>query len=402
MTRIFERTPPAGPVARAFVIGVGAYPSAKPASADAMTPVQLRNVPDLQSAATGAALFTDWLIVNADIVAAPLASIDLLLNLSVEGQAVSAYEWTSRIPIPCGATDPRGGVATVHAPTTANVKEAGTAWKNDLTSGADNLAIFFICGHGAILGNDNLVFLADLNGDTANPWGALLNIQTHASAFKVMPSIKTAFFFVDACSELVTDIVLQNPGVGAQFATSAGKLGIEKVTLLSAAVPKRLAYEGSVAGRPQLKTGRFTQCLLQGLQGAAVRPLSDGAQWTVHGTSLFESLKPLYALRTDWNDLSFDPNPPMLPADRFKIISFAQPPTVPLRIRFEPPRINAWSLELHDHIAAPVDGRPTGPAVDWLTGAPASLFPYTLTAASDTENKSMYVTTYQSEYCYAL
>ena len=195
MTRVFERLDSPGPVTRAFVVGVGAYPDAKPQKIrpDGSTPAQLQNVPDLLSAGTGAALFTDWLIENADTLAAPLASVDLLLNLDLGAGQISDYSWQGRVNAPPNATDPRTHT-TVDKPTSDRVKQAGAAWKNDLCQGAGNVAIFYICGHGAILGSDNIVFLSDLNADDANPWGALINIQTHASAFKVLPTIRTAFF----------------------------------------------------------------------------------------------------------------------------------------------------------------------------------------------------------------
>jgi hypothetical protein len=403
MTRIFERAAPAGSVARAMVVGVGAYPNAKPAfgAADGSTPPQLHDVPDLLSAATSAALFTDWLIVNADALAAPLASIDLLLNVNTGGQLVSAYEWKGRLPSPPGCDDPRPD-EIVDPPTTEKVKSEGRRWKADLDVGAGNVAIFFICGHGAILGSDNIVFLSDLNADSGNPWGALINIQTHASAFKVMPSIQSAFFFVDACSELVLDLVLQNPGVGAQFASAGGRLGEEKVAVIAAAVPKRLAYEGTLLEKPAIRAGRFTQCLLQGLKGAAVREMTGNGQWSVHGMSLYQSLQPLYNLRVDWQDRPFEPNPPMLPANAYKIVDFPAPPTVPIRIRFVPDRAEHWSLELLGDANHRIDARVSGPAIDWLTTVPASLFPYTLKGASASENKTLLLSTIQSKYSYEL
>lgn len=402
MTRVFERPTGPGPVCRAFVIGVGAYPAAKPgnAAADCTTPKPLRDVNDLPSAATSAALFTDWLIGNADDLAAPLASIDLLLNVMANGQVISAYEWASRLAAPAGGLDPRSGDKSVDEPSTANVKTTGEAWKYDLIAGAGNLAIFYICGHGAILGSDNIVFLSDLNGDKANPWGALVNIQTHASAFKVMPSIGSAYFFVDACSELVVDIALQNPGVGAQFATANGRLGDEKVTILAAATAQRQTYEGGLAGQPYITAGRFTQCLLTGLQGGAVRFSPTPPDWTVYGTSLFESLKPLYELRTDWPPMPFQPCPPMLSADQFKLVNFAQAPKVPFRIQFVPSRQEPWALELVDHQNNAIDTRPACAATDWLTEAEASLHPYSVKATSAVGANTIHLITCQSQFSY--
>ena len=406
MTRVFERNGLPGPVARAFVIGVGAYPTAKPGNIapDGSTPFQLQNVPDISSAATGAALFADWLIRSADTLGATLASVDLLLNVQTDAGLLSAYSWTDRLPVPTGATDPRGGDIAVGSPDTDTVRDTGKVWRDELARGAGNIAILYICGHGAMLGADNVVLLSDLNADNGAPWNALLNIQTHASAFKTIPLLASAFFFVDACSEYIDAIRKENPGIGAQFATAGGRLGTEKVTVLSAASDEYLTYEGSLPNQPDVKVGRFTQMLLQGLGGAAVRPGSAVGTWAINGISLFESLKPLYKVRLDWerDQLPFTPNPPVLPADRFEIVSWGVPPAVPLAVRFRPPRTEQWALELRDHQNAIVDARPLGPPFEWSIAPPASLYPYTLQGASAAEKKQMPVTTLQSTFCYEL
>ncbi len=397
MTRVYER-PGLGPgVTRALVIGVGAYPSAKPQFANNATPKPLRNVKDLQSAATGAVLFADWLIANADTITPPLASVDVLLNVKVGPQVASAYAWAGRISNPAVGVDPRQDGA-VDEPTTANVKAAGIRWRTELEAGQGDSAILYICGHGAALGPDNVVFLSDLNSDPASPWGALLNIQQHASALKQMSGLGGACFFVDACSEAIAQLP-SVPGTGAQFAYANPDLAsVEKVAILAAAAPKKLTYEGTVP-EGNIVAGRFTQCILQALRGAAVRDMSGaGVQWVVHSHSLFEAIKPLYQLRREWADRHFDPVPPMLPAERRPLVSFAAPPKVPIRVRFVPPRNEDWALELIDYQQAAIANRPKGPPVDWLTAAPASLWPHTLRGVSDTGNIERNVTTIQGVF----
>lgn len=378
MTRVYDNPSLAGqPVTRALVIGVGAYPKAKEAFAGPTTPQPLRKVSDLPGAATGAALFCDWLITNGAQLTPPLASVDLLMNIEAGGQHFSAYSWTNRITAPAGGVDPRPDTA-VQPPETDRVRDAGTAWMTDLQQGAGNQAIFYICGHGAVLGPDSLVFLSDLNAFPGNPWGALINVSNHARAFTQMSSLASAVFLVDACGELVVDLLKVNPGVGAQFAyNDPQNSGEEKVTVLAAAAPGRLTYDGALPDAPGVRAGRFTQCLIQGLNGAAVRDITGQGDWSIHPQGLFQDLKALYRLRDDWVDRPFDPTPPIMPADEFPILRFVQPPEVPVRVRLAPPQDAQWTFSIHHQKDAILRSRDLGAPADWLTSVPASLTPHT-------------------------
>jgi hypothetical protein len=358
---------------------VGAYPHAKPGNAGPLTPQPLRKVADLPGAATGAALFCDWLIANAEQLSPKLASVDLLMNVEANGQHYSAYSWTGRVAPPSGGQDPRADIQ-VQAPETLNVRDAGAAWMNELGQGAGNQAIFYICGHGTVLGPDSLVFLSDLNAFAGNPWGALINVSNHARAFTQLPALASAVFLVDACGELIVDLLKENPGVGAQFAyNNPNGSREEKVTVLAAAAPGRLTYDGSLLDAPGVRAGRFTQCLIQGLNGAAVRDITGHGAWSIHPQGLFQDLKALYRLRDDWADRPFDPTPPVMPADEFPILRFQAPPQVPVRLRLVPPRAAPWQFAIRDGQGGLLGDWPTDRDDVWLTSVPASLHPHRFT-----------------------
>lgn len=399
MTRVFERQVD-GPSSRALVIGVGAYPIAKPGNGAIFE--DLKDVADIPSAATGAALFTDWLISNADTLSATLASVDILLNVQTNQGELSGFEWVSRYP-GLQAFDPRNGANDVDKPTRDNVYNAGQRWWGDISQGADNVAILYICGHGAIWGAENLVFLSDLNERPANGWDNLLNIQTHVSALKTLDSIKAGFVFVDACAEYVPAFDRNIPGNGAQFATSAGKMGSEKVILITAASSERKAYEGNLPNQ-EGKTGRFTQCVLQGLKGAATA--NYNSEWIVNGRSLSDSLTPLYELnqhKCNWIPKPFSPALATSP-NRFPIVRFDKPPLVPVLVRFKPKPDGDWSLSITDSKNSRVRSRDASPPEEWWTDAEADESPYRLDAMTNdpTLARSAKLKTYQPEFIYEI
>src|SRR5688572_3732573 len=88
MTLIFSQ-PQVGPATHAFIVGVGGYPSCKAGKGQL---AELRRVPDVPSAADSARLMCDWLIANDDRLAAPLASVELLITDAPHG-GLTPYPW---------------------------------------------------------------------------------------------------------------------------------------------------------------------------------------------------------------------------------------------------------------------------------------------------------------------
>ena len=361
-------TSPLGGGVHAFVLGVGAYPDAK---AGRGVRADLQVVADLPSAANSAQLVVDWLITNKASLSKPLASIELLSS------APTAAFNAARPPDP--PADP---------PTTANVRAAGRAWRDRCANNPGSIAVFFSCGHGAVDGDDTVVFLADLNSDPDNPW-AKLNVRETARAFKLL-NVASAHFFVDACQEFIPALSLSSTGVGARFTGQPDPFappGAEKVALLTAAAPKLLAYEGDVEGQPKgVRAGRFTQTLLQALGGAAARDLTGSGDWAVHATAIFEDLKPLYRLRPEWRDLPFDPTPRELPNEILPIVTCVQPPKVPILVKTDPSEaIGGLNLSILGgaRVPPPLCSAPPGALGAWTAWVTASLDSHWLLAETD-------------------
>jgi Caspase domain len=348
-----------GPATHALVIGVGAYPSAQAGSGG---PAVLQSVPNIQSAANSAMLFVDWLRKNHQSLTPPLATIEILIG---EPGDDLRYPWQLN--------------EQIEEPTVDNVRTAGSHWMNRCLERQGNVALLFVSGHGAIRGGDPIVFLTDLNKNKVDRWGAHLNVKETARAFKKFDTLHAAHFFVDACQEAIPNFQLSAPGIGARFTPDPDPFdlgsGTEKVTLLSASAPGKLAYEGEIESLPGIRTGRFTQTLLKALDGAAARDLTGSNEWVVHPVSIYEDLKSLYSLRSDWRDLTFDPTTPELPNITIPIRGFANPPKVPILVRTDPADyLKRVTLSIFDEgrNSPPFAQCPIGERTEWAAWLEAS------------------------------
>jgi len=296
-------------------MGVGDYPSAKPGKG---VIADLRTVQDLPSAADSAKLMCDWLIDNQDKLAAPLASLEVLI--SDPAQAANRYKWRNGKPV-----DPATGVKVI---------AAGQQWLKELTTRPGDVAFFYACGHGAGYSGQPVIFLSDLNADQANPWSHL-NIGNTANAFRQLKDIKAGFFFADTCREFIKNFELEN---AQESRFIRNKLPSpddrDKVWLLGAASGALLAYEGNLARDRSVRIGRFTQTLLKGLDGASARWRFN--KWTIYPSGLWDDLKTLQRVYfPEWKDLPFEPSQGVTQNDPIPIIHHTDP-FLPVLVLTEP------------------------------------------------------------------
>jgi hypothetical protein len=289
-----------GPKTHAFVIGVGDYPDAK--TGRGRLP-KLQGVPDLPSAADSAKLVCDWLLQNQDRLAAPLATLEVLI--SDPAKPDNRYSWA------------RGPVEPAIE---ANVKDRGDNWFTRVTKTPGDVAFFYCCGHGASYLEQPVLFLGDLNSSKSNPWSHL-NLSRFANALRKDSSISAAFLFSDACGEFVTDFVL-GEGQECRFYPVSDLFAPSRnnVSLLCAAPEGLLAYEGAAAMGSKLMFGRFTQVCLKGLNGSSARWSRN--RWAVNCRDLTGDLKSLRRVFFDyWGDAEpFDPYPAVTQTDSLPIV----------------------------------------------------------------------------------
>lgn len=379
MTLVYQRAVQ-GPELHALVLGVGAYPHAKAANATADTPDELVNVPDLPSAAAGAALFADWLIAHADRLPAPLASIDVLISDPAEAASVGGrYQWTNRPEfaeaVAAGGVDPRAQTDRVAACTEANLLQDGLAWAGRLgANGQPSTTIVFACGHGIAMTSRSLLLLEDLAGlppaQQRSLWEPFLDVQLLAARLQRKRNVANAYVFLDACQEVLKarEVAMADPttsaGEGVRLLTPDRLDNVASNVVLLLPGPKgTLAFDDGEEGG-----GRYTHTLIQALSGAAAVDLSGLGHWGVRMSDLSLAMQELNRLR--WQDYPLTPVQDPFLAEGQVLVRFPQgaPPRVPVRIRLDPlnaagdPDLEVRLLDPQDQLIAPW----AGGGQDWL------------------------------------
>lgn len=363
MTLMYKQTTNInGPRMHAFVIGVGAYPHAKP---DRGVLKDLRAVDDLPSAADSAKLMCDWLLANESQFVAKLASLEVLI--SDPANTDNRYVWAEQ--------------AKVDEATSANVESAGEAWLKRVTTRPGDTAFFYCCGHGAVYGGQPVLLLGDLNLKAANPW-AHLNLGTLAQSLRRTNGLGCAFMFSDACGEFVTRLELSSAQDCRFFpAPLPFDKTLNNVSFLCAASEAQLAHDAAAPGFEGIandgtgvRFGRFTQTVLKGLQGSSARWSRNG--WYVDPLTLFQDLKKLKQIYfQNWKERPFDPYYAVTPGDFYPIIRHHNA-ELPLVIMTDPEtRITDYDLHIcqtNDKESPYLESRPTREREAWRLSVPAS------------------------------
>lgn len=342
-----------GPKTHAFVVGVGNYPHAK-AGEGAIG--SLRSVPDLPSAADSAKLMCDWLLTSQDRLAAPLATLEVLIS--------DPANQDHRYPWALGPVDPA---------TEENVEARGLEWYERVTAQPGDVAFFYCCGHGASHLQQPVLFLEDLNRRRVNAWSHI-NLGQLAHALRKNQTVAAAFLFSDACGQYVPEFELgraqecrfyDEPSL---FAASRNQ-----VSLLCAAPEAQLAYEGAEATGSPLMFGRFTQACLKGLSGSSARLSRAG--WGVNCRDLLSDLKSLRRVYfSHWGEREpFEPYQAVTQTDPIPIV-FPQVFELPIVVMTDPPeRMPHYGLAISqtsDPIPPLLKERKAGNPSAWYTTVP--------------------------------
>lgn len=241
MTLLFSRAVDDGPATHAFVIGVGGYPAAKAGAGQLPDLV----APDVPSAVDSAKYFCDWLLRNRDTLVAPLATLEVLLSDTDEGE--ERYAWAPPLPADHPPAPP------IELATSANTVAAGKAWlAADRVRDGDEVLLYF-CGHGASLSSEPALFLGDLNLDDIRPW-SFVNVHSLGRSLRQNSRIANAYLFVDACGETIPGFdlhVRDNRDPGTIFWTPYrfGTPESYKVLLLCATPSGIEALDGAMPNR---------------------------------------------------------------------------------------------------------------------------------------------------------
>ncbi|MFW5401177.1 hypothetical protein V2A85_15900 [Yersinia sp. 1252 StPb PI] len=346
-----------GPKTHAFVIGVGSYPFAK---VERGVNAALRSVPDLSSAADSAKLMCDWLLANQDRLAAPLATLDVLI--SDPENKNNRYQWAT--------------TGLVDSATEANVAARGLEWYQRVSLEPGDVAFFYCCGHGASHLQQPVLFLEDLNRNPVNVWSHI-NLGQLAYTLRKNQSISAAFLFSDACGQYVPEFELRPQAQECQFYPEHDLFATSRnqVALLCAAAEGQLAYEGADSISSNLRFGRFTQTCLKGLNGSSARLFYP--RWGVTSRDLQSDLKSLRHIFFDhWRDREpFEPYLAVPQSDPIPLV-FPENFELPIVVMTDPlERMSDYDFfisQKNDPTPPWLKNRSAGEASAWYTTVPPS------------------------------
>lgn len=259
------------PGLHAFLAGVSHYRHLLDGSGAPATNTYGLN--QLTAAATSASQFYEWLKSRSEHLAAPLATVRLLLS-----------------PAGNEITDP-----TVAPCTWSNFVEEANRWRNDASVSDDDVTLFYFAGHGIIRDKADSVLLCD---DFAQPFhGPLPNVVAFLNMFAGMaPPADTTlrrarrqFYFIDACKEFPEQLKeLEKIEIAPVFESELSGRDDRVAPVFNAAISGSEAY--AITGKQTLFSIALLDCL-NGLAGEATPENDDGTiDWHVTTFSLTKGL----------------------------------------------------------------------------------------------------------------
>ena len=239
-----------------------------------------------------AVAMVELLLKHADRFEAKLASIELLLSDPDVNKGEDRFH---ALPEHDPRADPALPVErreSVEPACEDEVTVAYEAWFARCRSDRHDPMLFYGCSHGlADRDSEGLMVLEDVKSRT-NKWRQVLNVSSMASGLPIHFRPGAAWFFLDACQELLTDIVDQIRGV----------VGIQPVPVTAT---ERREYNMQGGARPLVmgtdyglrtyagKEGVafFTQALLEGIERYCFEP--RGARHFITGRKLAQGVPEL-------------------------------------------------------------------------------------------------------------
>jgi tetratricopeptide (TPR) repeat protein len=197
---------------------------------------------------------------------APLATMEMLLSPS------QTY------------TRPDGSDVLVEVATRDNIETGFELWLKRAAAHADNVAVFYFCGHGVMGANDYLL-PSDFGAvNRENPWADAIDITETARAMRRLAS-GPLYFFIDACRQAARDAL--SPGASppalANVDFAKPVRGFTRLILWATG-------EGEAAFGAADKASRFCAALTEALSGYEAEPTPEGTGWVVTGDLLQRSV----------------------------------------------------------------------------------------------------------------
>jgi hypothetical protein len=271
MTLVFDHVS-GTPQIHAFIVGIGAYPFLTGGvSAIAQTLAGVSRLGQLTSPPISAVAFYNNLLLlnqNGNLVL-PLGSVEFI-GSEIPGSG----------SIPAGLTS--------EEPTRQNIAHAYDRWIDKCESNADNLAIFYFCGHG-IEDGDQILLCSDFGMRPNNPLEGSFNFDKTKIAV-IQLKVNYQLFFVDACRDILPGNLV-SPWTPTEL-NPASKLGntCKNHATFKAAAPNEGAF--SVPN----SISYFTNAIIKGLNGTISQPRNG--KWLVTSSDLYLKINTLMEMES--------------------------------------------------------------------------------------------------------
>jgi hypothetical protein len=262
----------ATPMIHALIVGVGEYPYLIGGSKFRTEPAKyLMGLKQLTSPQVSAKRLANWLIRKLTTThqpSRPLGTVELLLS-------------------PMAYTNAHGNATEVEDGTFDNIKKAFERWHTRCHRNADNIAVFYFCGHG-IEWEKTYLLASDFGASKATPWENAIDFDITRMGFLGDCQARTVCCFVDACREVSVDQIQQlNVAARPLWDASTLPVGDRDALIFKAARSGEKAH--GPANSESYFVGAIIRCLEQ--LGAHWQPADD--TWKVNTNSLGLALRQL-------------------------------------------------------------------------------------------------------------
>ncbi len=277
MTLLYDSKAAGQPGTHVFAMGVGNYPHLLGGSKKlANKPLGLKQ---LASPPVSVKALLDWFL--APLLAPPAAGFANALAPLASVEALASSDVAVVVDTPTGAMP-------VDPATRDNIQDAFEAWLVRLRSHADNIGVFYFCGHG-FMASEHYLLAEDFGRSNALPWSQAFDISTTIRAVE-REIAGTVYYFIDACREIARDVAMT---LGAD-PSALQVVDLSKKVIRKSVTAIYATGEGELAFAPQGgEVSRFTSALICAMSGYAGIKAPGTATWNVDGESVAAAVRQL-------------------------------------------------------------------------------------------------------------
>jgi hypothetical protein len=357
---LVHETAAVGPATHALVIGVGAYPHLNGGSKKRTE--RHDGMEQLTSPPISARMFASWLLSEFRHPEKPLASVALLLSEAAPAPFVDP-------------TNAAKSFAVVEA-SSANVRAAVQHLFRRGDANADNLLIFYFCGHGIAAGTDTALLLSDYGADDLNALDGAIDFRRLRLGMGRSKASEQCFF-VDAC-RASTDTLIEAIGHAGQVVIGGGTrdsaLPPRRAPVFYATLNGFKAF--ALPGKPTI----FTDALLKALRDLAAN--DEMGDWRVSTNNIQTAVEHVAGRQS--LEIRKKQVPTADDTSNIHINFLTRLPEVPVYVKSDPPEaLASASLVYKPAGGTPLPAPPEGrDGMEWALQLPSGSYDFTVSFAA--------------------